>query len=1465
MITESQRNQPSRVRFGRGVVLGGCAIAGTIAIVTRWTWSTAPAAIPDTLPMAPSTAGVILLLAVAFVLRELGSGAWLARRIPAVIATVVAGAAGLVVLRVLGVLGSGWEARLAHTHATFDSIPIGLMSALTAVVLLVLAGSLLAGCSLRAPPRWVRRGFLAGTACAAGLSGIIASAYVAGVPLFYRPGFVPMAWSSALALLALSAAALVAISERESLGLRFQGIHARLFAGFGTIVGLMVFLFAMAFQGLAGIRNAAGISGRENSAVFMILFLSVGTLSVAGTLTLGYYLDRALRLYHRERDRAEAELEHASAYNRSLIEASLDPLVTIGADGKITDVNAATETATGLGRVELVGTDFSDYFTEPEKARTGYQQVFRDGYVRDYPLELRHRDGHLRTVLYNASVYRDDRGEVRGVFAAARDITEARRAEAALAESERSFRTLAESVPQIVWATRPDGWNTYFNQHWVDYTGLTLEESRGHGWNIPFHPDDQKRAWDAWQEATQHGTPYALEVRLRRVDGVYRWWLVRGAPLLDAAGKTIRWFGTCTDIDDLKQAEMEIRQLNASLEQRVAERTRELHRRMAELRTIFETAPVGLAIADGAEGRTIHGNPMIEQLTGVAREKELSLSADVRPAYRALDSADRELPVSELPMQRACSGEVVSDCLMKIVRPDGRVSILHSNATPLRDENGDVRGAVGAFMDVTELKRAEAELARTSRVLAEGQRIAHLGSFEYDAATRGTVWSDEEFRIYGLDPGGTSPSYDDLLAHHIHPEDAPRLQRTFMGAVQGGTIYELEHRIVRPDGTVRWVYNRAQPYFDPGGALLRYVGVTLDITDRKQADAALRESEELRRAVMDSSPDAIYVKDRQSRWLLGNPEVLRIVGRTAEQALGKTDLELYANPAIGRAILENDQQVFATGRTGTFEELAETPEGHRVFQSIKAPRRDAEGMVIGLIGISRDITEQKKAETALRESEARLAAVMENLPVGIWVVDAKGQVTAKNHAADVIWRGDAPLSERPEDYADYITFDVETGKRLAVDDYPLARTLRTGLPVSPVELRIRRFDGTDGFIMISTAPLRGPGGTLTGAVGINLDITEQKLADEALRRSEEKFKVIASCTPDHLLVQDRDLRYTFVLNPQLGLSEKEMLGRTDHDFLNREDADRITAIKRQVLETGRAIRLESPLLSSTGETEYFEGSYVPRFDAEGRVDGLIGYFHNVTERKRTEERIQRLNAELQSQAAGLAAANQELEAFAYSVSHDLRAPLRAIDGFGRILLRDQAPLLDEPGRDNLHRIRAATQRMATLIDDLLQLSRTARAGFNRVALDLAPVARAIAAELDAVEPSRRVTWQIAATLPAHGDAALLRIALENLLGNAWKFTGRRDDARIEFGTMERDDGPAFFVRDNGVGFDMRYAGKLFGAFQRLHTSEEFPGTGIGLATVQRIIHRHGGRVWAEGETGAGASFYFTLPGGGPDS
>jgi PAS domain S-box-containing protein len=263
-------------------------------------------------------------------------------------------------------------------------------------------------------------------------------------------------------------------------------------------------------------------------------------------------------------------------------------------------------------------------------------------------------------------------------------------------------------------------------------------------------------------------------------------------------------------------------------------------------------------------------------------------------------------------------------------------------------------------------------------------------------------------------------------------------------------------------------------------------------------------------------------------------------------------------------------------------------------------------------------------------------------------------------------------------------------------------------------------------------------------------------------------------------------------------------------------------------------------------------------DLAGKPVRMTGVIADITERKQAEQELEGHRRELARSNSELAAANKELESFSYSVSHDLRAPLRAIDGFSHALLEDSSDRLDDAGKAHLNRIRAGTQRMGLLIDDLLNLSRLSRAQMCRQSVDISALAVSVADGLRKAQPERHIELRIEDGLSATADPGLLRVVLENLLGNAWKFTSKRASAHIEFG-MSRGNGTlAYFVRDNGAGFDPAYADRLFGAFQRLHAMSEFAGTGIGLATVQRIVHRHGGRIWAESAVDHGATFYFTL-------
>jgi PAS domain S-box-containing protein len=330
----------------------------------------------------------------------------------------------------------------------------------------------------------------------------------------------------------------------------------------------------------------------------------------------------------------------------------------------------------------------------------------------------------------------------------------------------------------------------------------------------------------------------------------------------------------------------------------------------------------------------------------------------------------------------------------------------------------------------------------------------------------------------------------------------------------------------------------------------------------------------------------------------------------------------------------------------------------------------------------------------------------------------------------------------------------------------------------------------------------------------------------------------------------------------LGVARSALAKQPLSRFILPEDQDIHYRHYKQLLETGAPQAWELRLLRKDAAPFWARVEATTALDADGASVCRV-VMSDITERLRAEQEI-RWNAELEqrvrSRTAALEAANQELEAFAYSVAHDLRAPLRGIDGWSLALLEDYGAHLDTQAREHLDRVRSEAQHMGLLIDDLLQLSRVARAQIVPRAVDLTALAHTITARLQEEHPGRLLEFVIAPGLTSAGDAHLLEIVLTNLLDNAVKFTHARAQARIEFGKIEQAGESVFFVRDNGVGFDMAYVGMLFGTFQRLHKAAEFPGTGIGLATVQRVIHRHGGRVWADGRVGEGASFYFTLGG-----
>ncbi len=754
-------------------------------------------------------------------------------------------------------------------------------------------------------------------------------------------------------------------------------------------------------------------------------------VAVATVFAIWWVIPRALNLP----SPAELRIQrNAAQYARSLIEASLDPLVTISPDGKITDVNRATEHITGRTRSELIGTDFSDYFTEADRAREGYRRVLREGSVTDYALSIRHQDGHVTDVLYNASLYRDEAGNVLGVFAAARDVTELR-------SSEERFRALAEATSE----------------------GVLIHE----------------------------------------------------------------------------------------------------------------------------KGQIVEVNHQMEVILGRPRS------------------------------------ELVSAAVLDFVAPASREVV--------------------------------------------SQRVQQ-------------------------------------------PEDT-----------------RVEFAFARPDGAQVTVSGLAHTCVYRGRPMR--VAAYHDITELKQREEELRSASLYARSLIEASVDPLVTISAEGKITDVNEATVQATGVPRKLLIGSDFSDYFTEPNKARA---GYQEVFAKGFVTDYPLTLRHVTGRAKEVLYNASvYRDGKGEVAGVFAAAHDVTERKRAEQEMRSALLYARSLIEASLDPLVTISAEGKITDVNEAT-VQATGVPRRLLVGSDFSDYFT---EPGKARSGYLEAFAKGFVTDYP-----LALRHVSGRIAEVLYNASVYRSEGGEVAGVFAAARDVTERKRAERELQEYREHLEE---------LVKER--------------------------------------------------------------------------------------------------------------TSALEAANKDLEGFAYSVSHDLRTPLRAIDGFSNILLRKYPDKLDDEGKRYLSVVRDNTKRMAQLIDDILAFSRMGRLGMNMAEVNMDALARTMLEELRHTFAGRDIAVEIKPLPACRGDQAMLRQVWINLLGNAIKFTRDKAGALVEVGGAVEGTEHIYYVRDNGAGFDMQYGDKLFGVFQRLHGVDEFEGTGIGLAIVKRIITRHGGRVWAEGKVNEGATFYFSLP------
>jgi PAS domain S-box-containing protein len=523
-----------------------------------------------------------------------------------------------------------------------------------------------------------------------------------------------------------------------------------------------------------------------------------------------------------------------------------------------------------------------------------------------------------------------------------------------------------------------------------------------------------------------------------------------------------------------------------------------------------------------------------------------------------------------------------------------------------------------------------------------------------------------------------------------------------------------------------------------------------------------------------------------------------------------------------------------------------------------AVKRDPAGKPLHFITTVVDITEQKLAAERLKESEKRLRDAQELAHLGYWTWNVKtGEVEWSDEVFHIFRIDPREFKPRIDSILAFSPWPEDNQR----DQELIQRSIATRSPGS-YEQRFLRPDGSSGYYFSTFQGIFDASGELVSMVGTVYDITERKRAEKELGKLSARTQALLEAIPDIIMEVDKDKVYTWANHAGIEFFGDDAIGKQASHYFEGEQQ---TYLQVKPIFNGQedVIYVESWQRRRDGQKRLLAWWCRVLKDVNGQVSGALSSARDITEIKLAENEVRRLNEELEQRVLQrtslLAAANKELEAFSYSVSHDLRAPLRAIDGFARIVVEEYAPKLDNEGRRLLGVITANTGKMALLIDDLLAFSRLSRQQMAAGTVNLAVMARVICAELKKQEKGRLIEFKIAAMPAARGDHSMLQQVLQNLLANAVKFTRPRAKARIELSGRTEKGENIYQVKDNGVGFDMNYGDKLFGVFQRLHGSDEFEGTGVGLAIVQRIVLRHGGRVWAESGKSGGATFYFSLP------
>jgi PAS domain S-box-containing protein len=1061
-----------------------------------------------------------------------------------------------------------------------------------------------------------------------------------------------------------------------------------------------------------------------------------------------------------------------------------------------------------------------------EKAARDFREGVHSG--QGFAIETRSRraqDGTYRWHLQQAVALRDAEGKVLKFVGTTTDIDDQKRAQEELRQSEGELRRVIDAIPTLSWCNHPDGPSEFLSRSWHEYTGLSPEEADGWGWQSAFHPEDLPRLAQSWRELVISGEAGEIEARLRRHDGVYRWFLMRVQPFRDSAGKILRWYGTSTDIHDRKLADEAVRASEANL------------------RRVIDTIP-SLSWCNLPDGPNEFLSKGWHDYTGLSPEEAHGWGWST--AFHPDDLPPLMKRWQEL-LVLGESGEIEA----RIRRHDGEYRWFLIRVAPFRDETGAILRWYGTSTDIHDRKLADEALRASATNLRQIVDSIPGLVFTMDATGQIQQLNRPLLEYFGK-------TREELknwrMTDAVHPDDLPEVIKVFTHSIATGTPYDIEHRCRRADGVYRWLQVRALAVRGAEDNILGWYVLLTDIDDRKHAEDELKRSEAGHRVVVETANDAVISINESGVIILANPAAKRVLGYEPADLIGKPLTMLM--PEAGRVLHEAGfRRYLETGQKRVNWQGVEfsvlRANGKEFPAEVSFGEMTSAGQKI-FTGFIRDISEKKRAEEIIRSSEQNLSLTINTMPALAWSARPDGSVEF--------------LSRRWLEYTGMSAAEAQGWgwvKAILPDDLDgliayWQSILASGEP-GEIEARVRQFDGNYRWFLIRANPLRNESGAIVKWYGINTDIHDRKLAEGMVRQGEaflaeaQQLAVVGSFSwrlPTGEINWSEQLYRIFEIEPGLPITMDLIRGRMHPEDLSVMD-DLLGAVRNCAANLEYEHRL---LLPDASIKHLHLVAHAHRLD-DDRLE-YIGAVQDVTKRQAAE-------AALANARSDLAKVTRitSLGVLTASIAHEVNQPLSGIVTNASTCLRmlDSNPPNIEGARETARRTIRDGNRASDVVTRL-------RALFSRKEvpvelIDLNEAAKEVVAlSMSDLQRNRvLIRQQFGDDLsPVKGDRVQLQQVILNLVRNASDAMSTVEDRPRELRISTEkdiDNRVRLTVEDTGIGFDPKQVEKLF---QPFHTSKN-DGMGIGLSISRSIVEAHSGRLWGAANDGPGATFAFSIP------